>query len=175
MGAALMCTFGMAPSVLAVIRPKMVVMTPMANIMDNKPMANIAPFGMCTSLLNPQVASATAAALGVLTPMACTPTIPAPWLPGHMTVLIDNQPALNKSSILMCAYGGVIQIQNPGQTIVELTMSPAAMAAASDAAAQAQADAQTKVEAKKKEMEEEQRKKEEEERKKEEEEEAKTT
>ena len=41
--------------------------------MDNKPFANILPFGLCTSLANPITAAQTAAALGVLTPGACTP------------------------------------------------------------------------------------------------------
>jgi hypothetical protein len=30
--------------------------------------------------------------------------------------LIGNMPALNNSSKLMCAYGGVIQITNAGQS-----------------------------------------------------------
>ena len=53
--------------------------------------------------------------LGVLTPMPCIPVIPAPWVPGSPTVLIANKPALNNSSKLMCAWGGVISINNPGQ------------------------------------------------------------
>jgi len=89
---------------------------PAATIMDNKPFANILPFGMCTSMANPAVASATAAALGVLTPMPCTPVTSAPWAPGCPTVLIANQPALNNNSKLICSYGGVIQILYGGQT-----------------------------------------------------------
>ena len=54
-----------------------------ATIMDYAPLVNILPFGMCSSLANPSVASATAAALGVLTPMPCIPVIPAPWVPGR--------------------------------------------------------------------------------------------
>ena len=84
--------------------------------MDNKPIANIPPFGMCMSPSNPTVIAATAAALGVLTPMPCVPVIPAPWVPGSPTVLIANMPALNNSSKLMCAWGGVIQISVPDLT-----------------------------------------------------------
>ena len=75
MGAMMMCTFGMAPSSLVVL-PVNRVMTdqvPDANIMDHVPMVNIMPFGMCMSPSNPIVAAATAAALGVLTPMPCIP------------------------------------------------------------------------------------------------------
>jgi hypothetical protein len=119
MGATLQCSFGMAPNALMVL-PQNRTMTGVsdANIMDNKPMVNILPFGMCTSLSNPTVAAATAAALGVLTPMPCVPVTPAPWVPGSPTTLIGSMPALNNTSKLMCAYGGVIQIVNPGQTTV---------------------------------------------------------
>ncbi|GJK94422.1 hypothetical protein TUM17569_58080 [Klebsiella oxytoca] len=88
---------------------------PMANIMDNKPFVNILPFGICNSIANPTVAAATAAALGVLTPMPCIPTTPAPWMPGSPAVLVGNIPALTAQSQLMCIWGGVIQIRFPGQ------------------------------------------------------------
>ena len=119
MGAMMQCSFGAAPSTLAVLPAnKVLTATPDANIMDNKPLVNIMPFGTCSALANPTVAAATAAALGALTPMPCIPVIPAPWAPGSPTVLIANMPALNSDSKLMCAYGGVIQITNPGQTTV---------------------------------------------------------
>ena len=115
-GAMMLCSFGVAPSSLVVL-PVNRTMTgaPAANIMDNKPMVNIPPFGMCSSPANPMVAAATAAALGVLTPMPCIPVTAAPWAPGSPTVLIGNMPALNNSSKLMCNWGGVIQITVPGQ------------------------------------------------------------
>jgi hypothetical protein len=116
-GAALACSFGLAPGTLNVLPANQCMCgTPAANINDNKPMVNIAPFGMCNSIANPEVASATAAALGVLTPMPCVPVIPAPWAPGSPTVKLGNMPALNNTSKCMCAYGGVIQITAPGQT-----------------------------------------------------------
>lgn len=118
-GATLQCSFGMAPGSLMVTPQNQVVTSmPIANIMDNKPMANILPFGMCQSMANPTVASATAAALGVLTPMPCIPVTSAPWAPGSPTVLVGNMPALNNSSTLMCNWGGAIQIVNPGQTTI---------------------------------------------------------
>ncbi len=115
-GAMLKCPFGVAPSTLSVL-PLNRTMTgaPAANIMDNKPMMNVPPFGMCNSIANPMVAAATAAALGALTPMPCIPMTMAPWVPGAPTVLIGNMPALNNSSKLMCMWGGVIQILVPGQ------------------------------------------------------------
>ncbi|MBM3726220.1 MAG: DUF4280 domain-containing protein [Acidobacteria bacterium] len=121
MGATMQCSFGAAPSTLVVLPAnKVLTGTPDANIMDNKPIVNIPPFGVCSSLANPAVASATAAAMGALTPMPCVPVIPAPWAPGSPTVLIANMPALNNSSKLMCAWAGVIQIVNPGQVTVEV-------------------------------------------------------
>lgn len=119
-GATLRCSFGVAPSLLAVppINRVSTRMMPDANILDYKPMVNIMPFGMCSSLANPAVASATAAAFGVLTPMPCVPVIPAPWKPGSPTVLIGKSPALNNISTLMCAWAGVITVINPNQTTV---------------------------------------------------------
>ena len=116
-GALLKCTMGMAPSSLAVLPIKMVNTSnvPAANIMDHVPMVNIMPFGMCQSPANPTVAAATAAALGVLTPMPCIPMTPAPWVPGSPTVMLANQPALNKSSMLMCNWAGQISIEFEGQ------------------------------------------------------------
>jgi hypothetical protein len=119
LGATTQCSFGLAPSTLVVL-PQNRTLTgpPDANIMDNKPIVNIVPFGMCSSPANPTVAAATAAALGVLTPMPCVPVTPALWVPGSPTVLIGGMPALNNTSKLMCAYGGVIQIVVPGQMTV---------------------------------------------------------
>lgn len=116
MGAVMMCTQGAAPSSL-VPTPKTVMTSNMvaANILDHIPIVNIPPFGVCMSLANPMVAAATAAALGVLTPMPCIPATPAPWVPGAPTVLVTGAPALNNSSKLMCMWAGVISINMPGQ------------------------------------------------------------
>ena len=114
-GAATMCTFGAAPSMLMVLPANRVLVEsqPAANVMDNKPFVNIVPFGLCMSLANPITAAQTAAALGVLTPGTCTPVIPAPWLPGAPQTLVANMPALTNTSQCVCAYGGVITITTP--------------------------------------------------------------
>ena len=122
MGAIMQCSFGMAPSSLVVL-PTNRVMTnnvPDANIMDHIPMTNIMPFGMCTSPSNPVVAAATAAALGVLTPMPCIPATPAPWITGAPTVLLGNFPSLDNVSQLMCIWGGVITFSDAGEETVQI-------------------------------------------------------
>lgn len=116
------CSFGQMPSTLMILPDKMVngQNLPCATIMDYKPMVNIMPFGMCNSLSNPTVASATSAAMGVLTPMPCVPNTTAPWTPGSPTVLIKGQPALNNQCKLMCMWGGIISITNPGSTTIQV-------------------------------------------------------
>jgi len=120
MGAMMQCSFGMAPSSLVVlpVNTTFTNQVPDANIMDHVPMVNIMPFGMCTSLANPTVAAATAAALGVLTPMPCIPNTPSPWVPGAPTVLLGNNPTLDDTSKLMCIWAGVIQFVSAGETTV---------------------------------------------------------
>ncbi len=119
LGATLQCTMGAAPSSLVVIPmgpPVMVENKLAATTMDNKPFANILPFGVCNSILNPPTASATAAALGVLTPGPCIPNTPAPWVPGAPTVMVNNKPMLDNTSKLMCIAGGTISVQQAGAT-----------------------------------------------------------
>ena len=120
MGAQLKCMMGSTPSKLLVLPPDSMKMTmtsnkPAANIMDHKPVVNILPFGPCKSPMFPATAAATAAALGTLTPMPCIPLTISPWTPGSPTVLLGNQPSLNKSSKLMCSWGGMIEIVDEGQ------------------------------------------------------------
>ncbi len=116
MGAVLQCNFGAAPSSMVVLPTNCVMTgTPAATIMDHIPMMNIMPFGMCSSESNPEVIAATAAALGVLTPMPCVPVTVAPWTPGASTVTIANFPALDNSSKLMCMWAGEIQVTMAGE------------------------------------------------------------
>jgi hypothetical protein len=117
--ALLSCTFGLAPSTFQTLpMNKVMVDMPAANIVDNIPLLNILPFGMCTSMANPMVIAATAAALGVPTPMPCIPMTVAPWIVGKPTILIGNMPALSDDSKLMCTWGGCISISFAGQVKV---------------------------------------------------------
>ncbi|MFS8066238.1 MAG: DUF4280 domain-containing protein [Byssovorax sp.] len=118
-GATLMCSFGLAPSTLMVLPSHQVLATaPAANIGDSVPLVNILPFGACTSMANPMVATATAAAVGVLTPMPCIPAPTGPWAPGSAKVLLKAMPALDRASKAVCTWGGIIQILNPGEAKV---------------------------------------------------------
>lgn len=116
-GAMMKCTMGTSPATLTVLPDRMVFLAGqlMANIGDNKPMANLAPFGLCRSLGFPATASATAAALGTLTPMPCMHNTPAPWIGGKTDYLIKGQPALLKSCTCQCMWGGTISLINNGQ------------------------------------------------------------
>ena len=113
-GGMMMCSFGVAPSNLNILPDKMIMCAekPMANIMDNKPMLNIPPFGMCTSPANPAVI----AALG--SPVPCIPNTVAPWTPANPMVLVKNMPSISDSSKLMCMWAGVISISFAGQVKV---------------------------------------------------------
>ncbi|MBR4515656.1 MAG: DUF4280 domain-containing protein [Lachnospiraceae bacterium] len=116
-GAQLMCSFGTTPGNLTATNQQTVLIEgkPAATLSDTAPMVNITPFGMCTSLANPQVAAATAAALGVLTPQPCIPAPAGTWIPSQSTVLAGGTPCLTNDCKLMCSYAGSISIVNPGQ------------------------------------------------------------
>ena len=116
MGTPCTCIFGTVPVPLAVTSQQTVFTCNalQATIMDNK----FPTFGMCSNPANPAVASTTAAALGVLTPMPCVPVTPAPWVPGVPTIIVNGKPLLNETSKLMCMWGGVIQpVKSPAVTV----------------------------------------------------------
>lgn len=115
----ILCSFGATPAMFSALAPQTLAgPTPAGTVMDFVPFANVGPFALCSSLANPAVATATSAALGVLTPMPCTPVIVGPWKPGSPTVLVQGKPALTNVSTCQCAYGGVITVSAPGQATV---------------------------------------------------------
>jgi hypothetical protein len=120
-GAMTACSFGATPGTLGVPPTKRVFASARAaaTVMDHIAFVNIRPFGLCTSLANPSVAAATAAAFGVLVPMPCAPVTPAPWLPGIPTTRIGGFNALSQTSTCRCTYGGVITVAMAGQVTVQ--------------------------------------------------------
>ncbi len=120
LGAKMQCTFGAMPAPLAVLPVNRVLTqnVPDANIMDHIPIVNIPSFGPCSSPAFPATAAATAAAMGVLTPMPCIPTTPFPWATGAPTVLLANFPTLDNMSKLACVWGGVISFIDAGEATV---------------------------------------------------------
>jgi uncharacterized Zn-binding protein involved in type VI secretion len=115
-GAMLLCSFGTAPSTLSTTPQSTVLIEgrPAAVVTNIVPGMNIPPFAMCTSLSNPTVAAATAAALGTLTPMPCVPVPVGPWQPGSPMTKISGQPALSAGSTCQCMWGGAISMTMPG-------------------------------------------------------------
>jgi hypothetical protein len=116
--AVLACSFGAAPGKLTALPNPQVLVEgqPAAVISDIKAIPNVAPFGMCSSLGNPAVETATKAAQGVLTPQPCTPMLSTPWTPGVPLVLVGGQAAVNAPCSSVCSYGGKISVTTPGST-----------------------------------------------------------
>lgn len=124
------CSCGDKISTLTVFPDRTIWLTgePQANISDHISMRNIAPFGKCHTTRYPATGSATAANHGKLTPMPCVPNTPFPWMGGKDDVLLQNQPALLKSSSCKCVWGGTITFTYDGQvdgTYSELSEEPA--------------------------------------------------
>lgn len=112
-----MCSFGTSPGTITATAQSVVIVDgkPAATIQDCQK-ANITPFAMCTSLANPQVAAATAAALGVLTPQPCNFMPAGLWMGANPQCLAGGKPVLTNQCSIMCAFGmGSISIVNPGQ------------------------------------------------------------
>jgi len=117
--AVIRCTQGTLPSVLVVL-PDSPVMSddkPVGTVDDHKPQRNIITFGMCRSLSNPQVASATSAALGVLSPQTCVPNTNSQWSPGAPFAVVDEIKVLSSDSTCRCEWGGTVDIVDPGTDI----------------------------------------------------------
>jgi hypothetical protein len=118
MGATLQCSFGTTPASFAASGGQVSAGSP-AGVVTDVGSANVPPFGMCMSLSNPQVASATAAAGGTLSPQPCQPVL-SPWSPGSAQVTIGEVSALDDSSQCNCTWGGVVTMSDAGQTAVSV-------------------------------------------------------
>ena len=113
------CSQGTLPSLL-VVPPDSPVSSddkPVGTVDDHKPMKNIITFGMCRSLSNPQVATATQAASGVLTPQPCVPATNERWAPGAPFAVVDEIRVLSSDSTCTCNWGGTIDILDPATDV----------------------------------------------------------
>jgi hypothetical protein len=123
-GATLVCSMGTAPSSLSVLPQRGIsfgTTAPAATVQDMKPEENIASFGMCQSPTNPQVAAATSAAGGTLTPQPCVPATSSAWTSGSKSVgAVDGPTMLSDTCKCLCQWGGQITVKDPGQSGVEV-------------------------------------------------------
>ena len=117
-GATLQCSFGTTPASFAASGGQVSAGSP-AGVVTDVAAANVPSFGMCMSLSNPQVASATSAAGGTLTPQPCQPVL-SPWSPGSARVTVDGVGALDDSSQCSCTWGGVVTVSDAGQASVSV-------------------------------------------------------
>jgi hypothetical protein len=120
-GCMLTCTFGTAPGIFEALPlpgKEMIegAMT-VATIEEIVPLVNIPSFVMCESLANPEVASATAAAEGVLTPMPCVPVPVSPWEPSSINETYVGIPLATVLSKCACSWAGVISVELPSEFI----------------------------------------------------------
>ena len=109
-GSTCMCDKGLAPCPVAMGLPTVTTSATPALNGSSATIVELPNFGMCTSQENPTVAAATAAAMGVLTPMACVPVFIPPWSGTSTTVNLAGLPAVNAMSSLTCSWGGTIKV-----------------------------------------------------------------
>jgi len=116
-GAVLQCSMGTSPSTFqgGCTRARLTG-RPAGTVQDHVSGRHVSPFGLCRSLANPSVSSATAAHSGVLTPMPCAPLLPSPWTPGASRTRLEHRQALLETDTLPCQWAGVISVLQPGQS-----------------------------------------------------------
>ncbi|TCO67915.1 DUF4280 domain-containing protein [Marinisporobacter balticus] len=102
-GATLSCTLGTATSELKVPQSHGARMQGknQATIADHVGNVNIMSFSMCTR---------------VYPPVACTPSIALKWINGKKDFKIRDELALLNICIVPCMHGGIIKIQQSGQS-----------------------------------------------------------
>lgn len=117
-GATIQCSFGTTPATFSASGTKTSA-GDAAGVVTDVAKANVPPFGLCQSPSNPQVAAATTAAGGTLTPQPCQPVL-APWSPGSTHVTVAEVAALDDGSQCNCTWGGAVKVSSSGQTDVTL-------------------------------------------------------
>jgi hypothetical protein len=118
-GASLQCSMGTTPATFAASDTEVTATGAGGVVTDVNP-ENVPEFGMCVSPANPQVASATSAAGGTLTPQPCVPVL-SPWTPGSARVTLAGSAALDDASTCSCQWGGVVTVGSAGQQSVTVT------------------------------------------------------
>lgn len=122
-GCMLTCSFGASPApfnALELPGKPLVAGLPAAAIDEIVPLLNVPSFIMCRSEANPEVAAATAAAEGVLTPMPCEPVIADPWDPPSAVLKFAEVPLATVASKCACAWGGTVSVDVPaGATVID--------------------------------------------------------
>jgi hypothetical protein len=83
------------------------------SVVTDTAVANVPPFGNCTSLNNPQMYAASQAA-GALIPQPCQPVL-SDWSPGSARVKIGAAAALDSASQCTCTWGRVVTVTDVGQ------------------------------------------------------------
>ncbi len=117
-GATLRCNQGTSTGSLSLRRTPMTADdSVLATVDDYKPIVNIPAFGQCSSMANPQVASATAAAQGNLQRMPCIPVTTGAWSPGSNLSDIDGVKALTDDSTCSCNWNGTISISDANNSV----------------------------------------------------------
>ena len=109
-GALIKCANGACPTALKLTEPRIhnINGKSVCYITDNISGVNILPFGVCA-----------------LTQLPCVPVTPIPWLNDTDTMMgAIAPPVLSQNSKLLCTTGGMITVQDPGQTSVPVGRSP---------------------------------------------------
>lgn len=104
--AILRCSCGSDLTILTVSNSRSVKLCgkPMANIGDNS-VLNIHYYGICCAAGSSK---------------ACMPITPNKWEGGKHDCLVQGEPALLKTSVLRCMCGGIITLQDDGQSLLSI-------------------------------------------------------
>ncbi len=118
-GAAYLCSGGAGPGTLAATGRPQVLLNgkPAMTVKDGAAYVNIVPCPACVCPTHPAIAPVLSVT-GVIVPQPCTPQVSGMWIGGQTKALAGGVPCLTNEARLMCAFGGVISVADPGQTKV---------------------------------------------------------